>query len=48
MRKILRNIQQKTGFFAQNVLSWTSMKENPHKNWKIGHKIGSKFTFMFE
>ena len=22
------------------------MKENPHENWKLGHIIGSKLTFM--
>ena len=46
MIKMLRYIQQKSGFLAQNVLSWTNMKENTHKNGKIGHIIGSKFTFM--
>ena len=46
MIKMLRYIQQKSGFLAQNVLSWTNMKENPHKNGKIGHLISSKLTFM--
>ena len=40
MINMLRNIQQKSGFLAQNVISWTNMKENPHKNGKIGHIIG--------
>ena len=46
MIKMLRNIKQKSGFSVKNVLSWTNMKENPHKNGKIGHIIGSKLTFM--
>ena len=46
MIKMLRNIQQNIGFLAENVISWTNMKENPHKNGKIEHIIGSKLTCM--
>ena len=46
MVKMLQNNQQKSGFLAKNVLSWTNMRENPHKNGKIGHIVGSKLKFM--
>ena len=46
MIKMLRNIQQKSGFLAKNMLFLANMMENPHKNEKIGHIIGSKLTFM--
>ena len=46
MIKMLRNNQQKSGFLAKNVLSWTNVKGNPHKNAKMGHIMGSKLTFL--
>ena len=46
MIKQLTNIQQKVDFEPENVLSWTNMRENPHKNGNMGHIISSKLTFL--